>query len=234
MIEKLRIRYKVCEFFGTPVFLSPTVPIFSILMFFSIRTVKDSDVFIQLYFPVMLFLVLVLHELGHAISAKFMGIEVKEIELNFLGGALQLNLPFFNNKWLLVWSAGPLLNSAVALAVMLIPNWESNIYLYLFVLVNFIFVAINLIPLVPMDGGYILESILCMFTKRFWAIKKTVKVSLVLGLCVILLLIQNTNAFQTAGLALYFVWAIKKYEKTETARAKIQGELSIQNLSGES
>jgi Zn-dependent protease len=103
----------------------------------------------------------ILHELGHALVARRLGVRVSGIELSFLGGAAKLvQMPRSANDEIAIAAAGPVvslvlgglgLGLGVALHAPLIAmiGW-----------INFILAAFNLIPALPMDGGRILRALL--------------------------------------------------------------------------
>lgn len=103
----------------------------------------------------------ILHELGHALVARRLGVRVSGIELSFLGGAAKLvQMPRSANDEIAIAAAGPVvslvlgglgLGLGVALHAPLIGmiGW-----------INVILAAFNLIPALPMDGGRILRAVL--------------------------------------------------------------------------
>lgn len=127
----------------------------------------------------------VLHELGHALTAKRYGIATKNITLLPIGGVASLDkIPEAPKQELLVASAGPLVNLIIALLLyFLIPIKDftnnnftetleyltsftfKNFLLYLFI-INIAIFAFNLIPAFPMDGGRIFRALLSFRIKR--------------------------------------------------------------------
>ncbi|GAA4884370.1 site-2 protease family protein [Flaviramulus aquimarinus] len=131
------------------------------------------------------FFCVVLHELGHALTAKRFGIDTKKITLLPIGGVASLErIPESPKQELLVTLAGPLVNLIIALFLYyLVPveefmhlNFtESFEMLMSFSLQNFLFflfvvnvglVIFNIIPAFPMDGGRILRALLAMKMSR--------------------------------------------------------------------
>ncbi|HEY1940512.1 MAG TPA: site-2 protease family protein [Roseiarcus sp.] len=134
---------------------------------------RDSVVFI-----VLLFVCVVLHEFGHILAARRFGVKTPEVTLLPIGGVASMqSLPEKPVQELIVAIAGPLVNFAIAIVLLLIlggingadfaglddPRLSllarlaaANIYLALF----------NLVPAFPMDGGRVLRALLAMRYSR--------------------------------------------------------------------
>lgn len=131
------------------------------------------------------FACVVLHELGHALTAKRFGIETKKITLLPIGGMASLErIPESPKEELLVTLAGPLVNVIIAMFLyfivpidefMRLNFTETFETLMSFTLQNFLFslflvnvglVLFNIIPAFPMDGGRILRALLAMKMSR--------------------------------------------------------------------
>lgn len=123
-----------------------------------------------------LFLCVILHELGHALTARLFGISTKDITLLPIGGVARLeSMPEDPKEELLVAVAGPAVNAVIAAGLftglllsgffsqgMNITALMNNFWLQLLV-ANITLVLFNLIPAFPMDGGRVLRSILALF-----------------------------------------------------------------------
>tara|TARA_R110002049_G_scaffold55337_3_gene153604 strand:- start:6931 stop:8094 length:1164 start_codon:yes stop_codon:yes gene_type:complete len=131
------------------------------------------------------FVCVVLHELGHALTAKRFGIDTKKITLLPIGGMATLErIPESPKQELLVTIAGPLVNIIIAILLYYIVPVQDFIHLNFtesfevlmsFTLKNFLFylfivnvglVVFNLISAFPMDGGRILRALLAMKMNR--------------------------------------------------------------------
>lgn len=132
-------------------------------------------------FILVIFLCVVLHELGHSLMARRFGVATKKITLLPIGGVASLEkIPEEPYQELLVAIAGPLVNVFIAtLLYFLVPVHDvlelqltdmieelnqltmGNFLFYLF-LANAGLVVFNLIPAFPMDGGRVLRALLAM------------------------------------------------------------------------
>jgi len=129
----------------------------------------------------ILFTIVVLHELGHSVVAQHYGVSVKQIVLLPIGGVAQLgSIPEKPRQELAIAIAGPLVNFGLAilmvvmglvfgqsvgltsLSTMFTGLQSFNLPTLLgYVFASNLFLAVfNLLPAFPMDGGRVLRALL--------------------------------------------------------------------------
>lgn len=116
-----------------------------------------------------------LHELGHALSARWFGVGTREITLYPFGGlALLTREPPTARAELVISLAGPAVNLVLALlGALLVPEPLGG----LVVALNLGLGLFNLLPAFPMDGGRVLRALLSGVWGRLRATQTALSVS---------------------------------------------------------
>ncbi len=174
---------------------------------------------------IALFLCVILHEFGHALTAKHFGVKTKDIILSPIGGVARLeSLPQKPIQEFYIAAAGPLVNLGIAVAlypIILIvspSHWtlstllklgpEANpalIFIPSLIVLNLGLALFNLVPAFPLDGGRIFRALLSIRMGKFRATKTATIVGQGFAILLALVGLYLGNFFTIAiSLFLYF------------------------------
>ena len=159
-------RFRICEVFGIPVYLD--ISTVCLLFFFVGMT---QSLLLDLACAAMLLVSIVLHELGHSLTARCFGCGTRDITLSLIGGCASLTgIPHKAWQEFLTAAAGPAVSFALAFlgffTYEFCPLPFMAAVLYVTSIINFSLGAFNLLPGFPMDGGRIFRSAALLFTSR--------------------------------------------------------------------
>ncbi len=135
-----------------------------------LRDVSSLYSFLLIYTG--LFVTILVHEMGHVLTARFFRNTVKGIILfPPFGGMAFIEIdkgkPFRN---ILIYLSGPVANIVLALVLLYLYKYTTMKYYFLIygelklmMAVNLLIGLLNLIPFYPLDGGRILQSVILLF-----------------------------------------------------------------------
>ncbi|MFT4177240.1 MAG: site-2 protease family protein [Luteolibacter sp.] len=154
------------------------------------------------------FISILVHELGHALTAKKFGVQ-PYIVLQAFGGYAAYPAGIMNRpQSFFITAAGPAIQLLLAGAVFLLftylfPTLNANLKFFLSSLyfVSFYWAILNLLPIVPMDGGQMLHSILG--PQR---VKITLWISIVTGVVLAVVVYKFTSSIIFPLFMAMFAW----------------------------
>ncbi len=160
--------------FGIGIYVHATFLLLPVFLF--LANLGTGQIGLALYAVMMIpavFGCVVLHELGHALTARHYGIETRDITLYPIGGVARLErLPQrpLEEFWIAV--AGPAVNVAIAallggllllgagLDYSIFTDSLTRLVLMPLLIVNVGLALFNMLPAFPMDGGRVLRALL--------------------------------------------------------------------------
>jgi len=168
--------WKIGRVAGIPIFIHWTFLI--LIAYILIAQVAGGEGLLpalqSVAFVLALFGCVVLHELGHALTAKRFGVETSDITLLPIGGVARLQrIPEKPSQELAVALAGPMVNVVIVILLWMIgvrpvvnvaePNHliVANFWPKLME-VNLFLAVFNMLPAFPMDGGRVLRALLAL------------------------------------------------------------------------
>ncbi len=171
----MRWSWKIAEIAGIGIYIHATFWLLIAFILYESWSPRHSlaDAIGGAAFVMAIFGCIVLHELGHALTAKHYGIRTRDITLLPIGGLARLEkMPDQPKQELWVALAGPAVNVVITAVLWLLlasagkrPNWGGfdlvgGNFLARLMVVNAWLVLFNLIPAFPMDGGRVLRALL--------------------------------------------------------------------------
>ncbi len=156
---------------GIPVRIHFTL--FLLLLWFAwVEFKAGGAVLSRVLFITGIFSCVLLHEIGHALAARSVGIQTSEIVLYPFGGIARLRSMGRPTQELLISLAGPAVNVVIAAGLytvlkitgLWLPlshlHYGDPNFLQRLTLANLVLAAFNLIPAFPMDGGRAVRALL--------------------------------------------------------------------------
>ncbi len=135
----------------------------------------------------------VLHELGHALTARALRIPTRDITLYPIGGVARLErMPRSPGAELLITLAGPLVNVVIA-STLGMALWAGRAidpgsagsyvteFAALLMTINWVLAVFNMLPAFPMDGGRVLRALLSIPMGRYRATEVAASVGRILA-----------------------------------------------------
>jgi len=181
----------------------------------------------------LLMAIVTLHEFGHSLAARALGIRVDKISITGIGGIAELGDFLNSRKECLVTLAGPAVNLLVGLVLWPFVSFAPGRLSLLDSLwiLNLVVLLFNLIPMYPMDGGRLsrIGFSLIFGELRSYTISKFVNLAL-LGLAVVacLQMDQYVMLIILGFMGLYGVTTCRNME--EIIAQQIQSEKELKTL----
>ncbi len=152
--------------FGIPIVVQPFFWITLVILGGALRADSTAAIFQIVLFVLAGFISILIHELGHALAARSFG-ATSAITLQAFGGyAAYSGARMSRLQSFLITAAGPAIQIVLGLAVYLLlrslPDLSNHGFYFLKILtiISFVWAILNLLPVLPLDGGQMLNAVL--------------------------------------------------------------------------
>ncbi|MCB0559471.1 MAG: site-2 protease family protein [Lewinellaceae bacterium] len=241
---------QIAKFFGIPVQVHWTFVLIFVYVFY--EGMGNALSWMEMgwitIFVLALFACVVLHEYGHALTARRFGVDTRDIILSPIGGVARLDrLPEQPMHEFLVALAGPMVNIVIGVVLSFIPllsseesrhNFRSffmqiiypqsnffvsdpspfEYFLFGLVALNIVLAVFNLLPAFPMDGGRVLRALLSLRLGRLRATQIAVYIGQLIAVLLVGYGLWNYH-YITALIGLFvFVTASNEYRMVKLDR----------------
>ena len=182
--------------FGIPVQVQPFFWITLALIGGALRADSPERILFTALFVLAGFISVLVHELGHALTARRFGAYTEIVLQAFGGYASYTGVSMSRTQTFLITAAGPaiqiLLGLLVWLLIPLLPVLNPNMYFFLdrLFVISIFWAVLNLLPVLPLDGGQMLNSILG--PQR---IHITLWTTIIVAVFLAILMLKHTNSF---------------------------------------
>lgn len=112
------------------------------------------------------FISILVHELGHALTARKFGAQCHIVLQAFGGYAAYTGIPMTRKQRFCITAAGPGLQALLGLVVLVIARFahplqpDAAYFLNVLIFISWIWALFNLLPIIPLDGGRMVEATL--------------------------------------------------------------------------
>ena len=213
--------HEVCGFrmsfrlFGVNVTIQPFFWLITVLLGMGDRMDVPTLTSVVPIWVAVVFLSILVHEYGHALAVKRLGIE-PEITLHGMGGTTSFSVlvPISRRDRVLISLAGPFAGFALAAVVVafhhfVLSRWHLPTLVELayvdLLWVNLGWGVVNLVPVLPFDGGHVLEHLLGPTR-----IRATALISTAVGVAVALYFLKVRAIW---GAMLFAMGAMRSYQR---------------------
>lgn len=157
---------------------------------------------------------MLLHELAHLVAAIYIGLVPSHIIIEPFGVNLRLKnqVVYSLSDEIILYLAGPLVNLLFSLGGMILNAKLASPWLSDFIIKNIALFTINILPILPLDGGVILKKILSHLFghKNAFVIMRTVTGAMTLTLATIgiILTVKSQFNFSVIFLCVFLIMNI--------------------------
>ncbi len=157
----------------------------------------------------IIFFIVLMHELGHLIFIKIYGFEIEEINIYPFGGLTKVNKDLntpINKELIIAW--GGVIAQLFIYLLIFLPVFSSNTKQLIFNY-NTSIIMFNLLPIIPLDGSIITAS----FFAKFLSFQKTYRLMIILSLIniFIFLIFNYTHSLNNYLIICFLIYKTYEY-----------------------
>ena len=203
--------------FGIPVTVQPFFWITMALIGGALWVDSKEAMIGLMFFIAAGFVSIMVHELGHALLAVKFGARTEIVLQAFGGYAAYSGVRMTRGQSAIITAGGPVLQMVLGgLGIMIlrsVPGMPENAQLFLtwLVIISFVWAILNLLPVLPLDGGRLVEA--AMGPSRM---RVTLMISMVTAVTIALLGWMFLKSILLAIFMGYFAWL--SYQELRTLR----------------
>ncbi|MBI3713896.1 MAG: site-2 protease family protein [Burkholderiales bacterium] len=170
---------------------------------------------LSFHFAVALIVCLVVHEYGHLRAMRYFGLRTKGIYLIPFFGGMALSDDKINTRWqdVVIAIMGPSFGLILSLVLWLVYSMTDHMFFAALANFNALLNLINLIPILPLDGGHILKSICFSIDDRLGVIIVGIATSLGIYTCFSLHLSFLAFVMLIGGIEIALEWRSRQFSQ---------------------
>lgn len=190
------------QLFGIPILVVPAlIPV--LFLAFAMAGAGGTSFWLIASLLLIVAISLLVHELAHALVARYLGLEVLDITITPFGGMARMRGTLLRpGLEAPVAAAGPVANLFLAGLCFLLPGQWAEIAVW----INLVFGLGNLVPAFPLDGGRLLRAWFASYNPMVDATYATVRIARWLALIVFGTAIYLGSFWLGLIMAIYLWW----------------------------
>ncbi|MFD2116471.1 M50 family metallopeptidase [Paenibacillus yanchengensis] len=153
---------------------------------------------------ITLFVLVLIHELGHVVAARYFGWTVKEVKLLPFGGVAEVEEAHGTTarEEMIIAAAGPLQNVWMGLIAYGLGEFSlvDEAWAHYLLQANLLIGLFNMLPIYPLDGGKIVQALFSYMVNYYsvmiWTMRTSLAGSVVIIIISLLPLLQPTKSIQ--------------------------------------
>lgn len=148
---------------------------------------------------IITYVIMIIHELAHLIAAVSIGLKPSYISLQPFGVNLRLKnkIVYSIADEIILYISGPLVNVIFALLAVALNAYFNNIYIEDFYIKNIALFCMNMLPILPLDGGVIMKKIMMhkLGFSKGQSLMRIISIFFIIIICIFGIYLAKINKF---------------------------------------